>query len=105
MRKFVIYILSALTLMFVGLKLSDKIDWSWLWVFSPVWIPIVLWIVVNVFFTTYNIRMYKKDPNFRRQVDFYNEQKRRENMTLSERLADMQKQAEKMERQANIGKL
>lgn len=27
-----------LTVLFVGLKLLDKIEWSWWWVLSPVWI-------------------------------------------------------------------
>ena len=41
MKKKLFYIASALTLMFIGLKLADKIDWSYWWVFSPVWIPVV----------------------------------------------------------------
>ncbi len=28
-----------LTLLFIGLKLSNIITWSWWWVLSPVWIP------------------------------------------------------------------
>lgn len=31
--------LGALTLIFITLKLTDNIDWSWLWVLSPIWIP------------------------------------------------------------------
>jgi hypothetical protein len=31
-----------LTLLFIGLKLTNYIDWSWLWVLSPLWLPIVL---------------------------------------------------------------
>lgn len=31
----------ALCLLFVGLKLSGHIDWSWLWVSSPIWIHAV----------------------------------------------------------------
>lgn len=27
---------------FLILKLAGKIDWSWWWVFSPFWIPVVL---------------------------------------------------------------
>lgn len=27
-----------LTILFVGLKLTSFIDWSWWWVLSPVWI-------------------------------------------------------------------
>ncbi len=29
-----------LTVLFIGLKLTHYINWSWLWVFSPLWIPI-----------------------------------------------------------------
>lgn len=31
-------VLATLTLLFVGLKLTGYIAWSWLWVLSPVWI-------------------------------------------------------------------
>ena len=27
-----------LTILFIGLKLTGNIDWSWWWVFSPMWI-------------------------------------------------------------------
>lgn len=29
-------------LMFLGLKISGLIDWSWWWVFAPVWVPVVI---------------------------------------------------------------
>jgi hypothetical protein len=29
-----------LTTLFVGLKLTGNIDWSWWWVLSPVWVPL-----------------------------------------------------------------
>ena len=29
----------TLTLVFIVLKLCKVIDWSWWWVFSPLWIP------------------------------------------------------------------
>ena len=32
-----------LTVLFVGLKLTGNVDWSWLWVLAPLWIP---WVVV-----------------------------------------------------------
>lgn len=28
-----------LLVLFIGLKLGHVIDWSWLWVLSPIWIP------------------------------------------------------------------
>jgi hypothetical protein len=31
-----------LTLAFIVLKLTKVIDWSWLWVLSPIWISIVI---------------------------------------------------------------
>ena len=32
----------ALLLIFITLKLTNVIDWSWWWVFSPIWIPLLL---------------------------------------------------------------
>lgn len=31
-----------LTVLFVGLKLTGHIDWSWWWVFSLIWLPLVI---------------------------------------------------------------
>lgn len=31
----------TLTIVFIILKLTHVIDWSWWWVLSPIWIPIV----------------------------------------------------------------
>lgn len=28
----------------IGLKLMEVIHWSWIWVLSPIWIPVVLFI-------------------------------------------------------------
>jgi hypothetical protein len=33
---------SLLLLLFVGLKLTGFINWSWWWVLSPFWIPLAL---------------------------------------------------------------
>lgn len=38
---------SGLSLLFIGLKLGGVIDWSWIWVLAPIWIPISI-----VFFIT-----------------------------------------------------
>ena len=29
-----------LTILFIGLKLTNYISWSWWWVLSPLWLPI-----------------------------------------------------------------
>jgi uncharacterized membrane protein len=34
--------LPMITLILVILKLTGVIDWSWIWVTSPIWIPIAL---------------------------------------------------------------
>ncbi len=33
----------VLLLLFLGLKLTHNIDWSWWWVTSPLWIPLALY--------------------------------------------------------------
>lgn len=35
-----------LGILFVALKLTGYIDWPWLWVLSPLWIPIVILLVI-----------------------------------------------------------
>lgn len=39
-----------LTILFIGLKLTHHIDWSWWWVLSPLWIGFALWAVIVVLF-------------------------------------------------------
>lgn len=34
--------ISVLTLIFVVLKLTNNINWSWIWVLSPIWISLIL---------------------------------------------------------------
>ena len=38
-----------LAILFIGLKLGGVIDWSWWWVLSPLWIPILAGLVVVAF--------------------------------------------------------
>lgn len=38
-----------LTILFICLKLAKVIGWSWIWVLSPIWIPIVVVIVLVIF--------------------------------------------------------
>ena len=39
-----------LTILFVALKLTGYITWSWLWVLSPLWIGLAVGIVALVLF-------------------------------------------------------
>ena len=34
--------LGLLALLFIGLKLTGYIDWSWWWALSPLWIPLAV---------------------------------------------------------------
>jgi hypothetical protein len=38
----------ALTVLFIGLKLTGFIAWSWLWVLSPLWIMFVIVVLLFV---------------------------------------------------------
>lgn len=35
-----------LTIVFIVLKLTDNIDWSWWWVLSPIWLPLLLILII-----------------------------------------------------------
>ena len=37
-----------LFLIFLVLKLTDHLDWSWWWVFSPLWISVLFWVVAMI---------------------------------------------------------
>lgn len=42
--------LSALQIAFIVLKLTGFIEWSWLWVLSPMWLPVMLFGALFVVF-------------------------------------------------------
>jgi hypothetical protein len=46
--------LPILALLFIGLKLTSYITWSWWWVLSPLWVPVAILIAVGLimFITT-----------------------------------------------------
>jgi hypothetical protein len=35
-----------LTILFIALKLTGVINWSWIWVLSPLWIPFAIFLVI-----------------------------------------------------------
>ena len=35
-----------LAIVFIVLKIIGKIEWSWLWVLSPLWIPMTIVIII-----------------------------------------------------------
>ena len=38
-----------LTVLFIGLKLTGHIAWSWVWVLSPIWITLVTVLAILIF--------------------------------------------------------
>ena len=40
----------ALTLVFIVLKLTHNINWSWLWVLSPLWLSFCLNVLLLILF-------------------------------------------------------
>lgn len=47
----------ALTLIFITLKLTHVIDWSWVWILAPLWIPLALVaVILLVAFILYVVR-------------------------------------------------
>ena len=36
----------VLFVVFLTLKLAGVIDWSWWWVTSPLWIPVLVWLLI-----------------------------------------------------------
>ena len=51
----------VLTIIFVVLKLTGVIDWSWLWVLSPLWISALLIVMVIVGVCIYYAYQDKND--------------------------------------------
>ena len=42
-------LVGVLTVIFVVLKLVGVISWGWVWVLSPLWISLGLWVVITLF--------------------------------------------------------
>lgn len=40
--------LSLLALLFIGLKLTGHIEWSWVWVLSPLWFKVLFFLLIVV---------------------------------------------------------
>ena len=49
----------ALTVLFIGLKLTHVINWSWWWVLSPIWISALIVITFLIIFLLFAIIIEK----------------------------------------------
>ena len=46
-----------LTIVFITLKLTNYIDWSWFWVLAPMWMPIALIIGILLLIVSFGGRV------------------------------------------------
>ena len=53
---------SLLTILFIGLKFTHYIDWSWWWVLSPIWILGIVVMLATI------LSIFLKEKNSRRVV-------------------------------------
>ena len=54
-------ILTTMFVVFLVLKLTGNIDWSWWWVTSPLWLPIALtFFIVSIIFVVSIIILFGK---------------------------------------------
>ena len=54
---------TVLFLIFLVLKLTDNIDWSWWWVTAPLWIPLAVVVAIlgiAVFYYIITLKLQKK---------------------------------------------
>jgi len=47
--------LTLLTVLFIGLKLTGYIDWSWWWVLAPLWGQFALVLVILIIGVLFNL--------------------------------------------------
>ena len=49
-----------LTIVFIILKLTHYINWSWIWVLSPLWLPVAFVILIVILGAFYTKKKVKK---------------------------------------------
>lgn len=74
------WFLPALTILFIALKLTNYITWSWWWVLAPVWMPVsavitgfILYFIVD---WTYQQVKSKHEKEQHKIVDSLNEMRK-----------------------------
>lgn len=50
-----------LTILFIGLKLTNYINWSWWWVLSPIWISFSIFLILLIIIGVVFLITYLKD--------------------------------------------
>ena len=54
-------LLEVLTVIFVVLKLTHLIAWSWLWILSPIWLPVgaIVILFLGIMFGIFSVASFK----------------------------------------------
>lgn len=48
---------------FIVLKLTGVISWGWLWVLSPIWLPVVMLLIVGIIWRLFGLNdIHKNNP-------------------------------------------
>lgn len=65
----------AIFIVFLVLKLTGTIDWSWWWITAPIWAPIVLSVIAIAIYVVYAVCMAKKRKSkFQQRMDKFKEE-------------------------------
>lgn len=63
-----------LTIVFITLKLTNYIDWSWWWVLSPIWVTLGLVLIILIFYlivkTISDRKAFKKYKQMRENGEY-----------------------------------
>lgn len=49
----------VLALIFIALKLCNVINWSWVWVLSPLWISLIIVLILSVIYIILRVKESK----------------------------------------------
>jgi hypothetical protein len=55
--------LGLLAIVFITLKLVKTIDWPWIWVVSPVWIPLAIGLTSCLVYVVYKLIELRRSGN------------------------------------------
>lgn len=64
-----------LTILFIGLKLTNKIDWSWFWVLSPLFLPATIFIIGCIIWGI--IEAYQKTKKVKKAKEMFEKLKKK----------------------------
>lgn len=100
--------LGVLFIVFLVLKLTNQIDWSWWLITCPLWAPVVVvavvWLVLMIWSRLFLWYKLRTDDTFKKQYELLKRQQeviRKQPRTFADRMKQMQEQREKLERERN----